>query len=59
MTRGKKWRAGRRNGHGPADLLVVDKPPKAARERTPSTHEPKNYTVDISALARLIEEGEI
>ena len=41
------------------DLLVVEKPPKLPRERAPSTHEPKNYGVDISTLARLIEEGEI
>lgn len=42
-----------------ADLLVVDEAAKPPRERTPSTHEPKNYGVDISTLARLIEEGEI
>ena len=42
-----------------ADLLVVDKPPKKSRARTASTQEPKNYGVDISTLARLIEEGKI
>lgn len=41
------------------DLLVVDKPAKPPRERTPSTHEPRNYGVDISTLARLIEEEQI
>ncbi len=46
-------------GTGLADLQVVDKPPRAPRERTPSTHEPKNYGVDISTLAQLIEWGQI
>ncbi len=42
-----------------ADLLMVDKPPKEPRARGASTREPRNYGVDISTLARLIEEGEI
>ncbi|WP_420883040.1 transposase [Trinickia caryophylli] len=46
-------------GMGVVDLVVVEKPGKAPRERIASTHEPKNHGVDISTLARLIEEGEI
>lgn len=46
-------------GMGLADLLVADKPAKAPRERAGSTHEPKNYGVDISTLARLIEDEQI
>nr|WP_242431941.1 transposase [Burkholderia ambifaria] len=43
-------------GMGLADMLVVDKPWKAPRARMASSHEPKNYGVDISTLARLIED---
>ena len=46
-------------GMGLADMLVVDKPPKEPRARAASTHEPKNYGVDISTLARLIEDGQV
>jgi hypothetical protein len=44
---------------GLADMLVVDEPPKKPRARAASTHEPKNYGVDISTLARLSEEGQV
>ncbi|ELA01471.1 transposase TnpA, ISL3 family protein [Cupriavidus sp. HMR-1] len=42
-----------------ADLQIIEKPVKAPRERAGSTQEPKIYGVDISTLARLIEEGEV
>jgi transposase len=41
------------------DMPVVERPAKPPRERTGSTQEPKNYGVDISTLAQLIESGEI
>ncbi|KGS73263.1 hypothetical protein X942_5804 [Burkholderia pseudomallei MSHR5596] len=40
-------------------LETKRKHPKAPREQTPSTPEPKNHGVDRSTPARLIEEGEI
>lgn len=39
--------------------LTVEKPARVPRERIASTHEPKIYGVDISTLARLIEEGKL
>lgn len=42
-----------------ADVQIIEKPAKAPREKTGSTSAPKNYGVDISTLARLIEEGEV
>lgn len=42
-----------------ADLIVVEPPEKKPREKSGSTGAPKNYGVDISTLAQLIETGEI
>ncbi|WP_257977821.1 hypothetical protein [Burkholderia gladioli] len=41
------------------DLIVVEPPEKKRREKSGSTHAPKNYGVDISTRAQLIEEGQI
>lgn len=41
------------------DMLAVEKHAKAPHGRTGSTDELKNFGVDISTLARLIESGEI
>lgn len=39
--------------------LTRDRVVLLKRERAGSIHEPKNYGIDISTLARLIERGEI